>query len=70
MKYEWEDLYERKGMGVEEVCEWFVAHGEDADELEVVDGDLYVGGYWADEVPVVEFEQGKVVRWYRSSAWD
>ena len=74
--YRWEDLMELRGLGVEEVLAWFVAHGEDADELELsevdADGDcqLDVGGYWRDSHPVVEFEGGVVARWYRSEDWD
>lgn len=34
------------------------------------DGALFLGGYWSDEEPVIEFEDGRVVRWYRSGSWD
>lgn len=70
--YKVSDLKELKGMGLEQVVEWFKAHGGplDDDEYEVLDDDLYVGGYWLDEVPVVEFVDGLAVDCYISDCWD
>ncbi len=73
--YHWEDLMELSKKEVEEVLAWFVAHGEDEDVLDLDldedgDGQLDVGGYWSDSHPVIEFEDGRVVRWYRSDDWD
>lgn len=70
--YKWDDLHELKGMELEQVVEWFKSHGGplDDDEYEVLDDELYVGGYYGDEVPVVEFKDDKVMRWYRSECWD
>ena len=51
---------------------WFVAHGEEEDDLEWDEDDemLHVGGYWSDCHPVIEFDDGKVARWWRSEAWE
>jgi hypothetical protein len=72
MGYAWEDLKELKGLELVEVVAWFVAHGEEEDDLEWLeeDDELHVGGYWSDAHPVVEFEDGKVARWWRSEYWD
>lgn len=72
MGYAWEDLKELKGLELAEVMAWFVAHGEKEENLEWLCGDdeLHVGGYWADSHPVIEFENGVVVRWWRSEDWD
>ena len=34
------------------------------------DGELYFGGFWSDEAPVVVFKQGVAVKFYRAPAWD
>lgn len=73
--WKWEDLMEIRKMKVEDVLAWFVAHGEDKDDLDLDldedgDGRLDIGGYWSDSHPVVEFEDGRVVCWYRSDDWD
>ena len=31
---------------------------------------VFVGGYYADEAPTIESEDGKVVRWYRGQCWE
>lgn len=75
-RYHSHDLHSLIGLDLAQVVAWFLAHGGlygeslDADDLEVVDDDLYVGGYYADSVPVFEFEHGLAVRWYLSDCWD
>ena len=50
-RYHSHDLHSLIGLDLAQVVAWFLAHGGlygeslDADDLEVVDGDLYVGGY-------------------------
>ena len=85
--WEWEDLMELRKQSVAFVVDWFVAHGEElediewdscgspvadllADEKKQQSCALFIGGYWADGVPTVEFEDGKVSRWYRGIYWD
>lgn len=81
---EWEELYEVKGMSLKEVIAWLDKKGVDVKEAdcgdcapyephleeENFDGCLFVDGYWADFSPVIDFEDGRVVRWYRDGAWD
>lgn len=71
----WERLYEIKEKTVAEVEEWLKANDEDYDnDFEVIGDEDYayghVGGYYSDYAPCIEFENGKVVRWYRGEAWD
>lgn len=77
--YEWEKLQEVKGMSFEEVVKWLDELGLDevdcGDGIEIEDADpkdceFFIDGYWADLSPVIEIEDGHVVRWYRSGAWD
>lgn len=82
----WDLLYEISHQTFDFVLQWLGRFGftsEDYDfgdgvELEDIaeedratfDGALFLGGYWSDEQPVIEFEDGHVVRWYRSESWD
>jgi hypothetical protein len=70
--YQWEDLMELRGLTVQEVVTWFVAHGVAIEDLEYdeIDESIDVGGYWSDSHPVIEFEDGIVARWFRSEDWD
>lgn len=70
--YKWEDLMELRGLTVQKVVAWFVAHGVAIEELEYdeIGECIDVGGYWSDSHPVIEFEDGVVVRWFRSEDWD
>ena len=81
---EFMDLMEVMGMSLVKVVEWALAHGFDEDELDCgdedyyeehleekdFDGELYFGGFWSDEAPVVVFKQGVAVKFYRAPAWD
>jgi len=81
-EFEWEELMELSHVESRKALEWLEAHGVDLEECDCgdevylkdvdLDGDfcLYVGGYWADFSPVIEFEDGHVARWWRSGAWD
>ena len=81
LDFAWEELMELSHMASRDALAWLTAHGvdlEDCDcgdgvELEDVDLDgdfvLYIGGYWCDCVPIIDFEDGHVVRWYRSGVW-
>lgn len=74
--FAWEELVELKGHSLEFVIDWFKAHGISEDELEVEyyedcgDFMVFVGGYYSDEAPTIESEDGKVVRWYRGQCWE
>lgn len=73
--FKFEDLMEIRKMEFLKVMEWLQAHGCEEVDLDVEidedgDGELHVGGYWSDTHPVIEFEDGAVVRWYRSEDWD
>ena len=83
-KMEFMDLMEVMGKSLVEVVEWALAHEFDEDELDCgdedyyeehleekdFDGELYFGGFWSDEAPVVVFKQGVAVKFYRAPAWD
>ena len=80
--YEWSLLMELSHMDSRSALEWLTAHGVDLDDCDCgddvgledvdLDGDfdLYIGGYWSDFAPHIEFEDGHVARWYRDDAWD
>ena len=73
--FKFEDLMEVRKMEFAKVMEWLQAHGFKEADLDVeIDeegwGQIDVGGYWSDEHPVIEFEDGVVARWYRSDDWD
>lgn len=79
---EWSLLMELSQMDSRSALEWLTAHGVDLDQCDCgdelgledvdLDGDfeLFLGGFWSSEVPVIEFEDGHVARWYRSASWD
>ena len=71
--FAWDYMMQLKGMTCEEGMAWLAQtfEGEDLEVQDDGDGDftVYVGGYYSDECPVVEFEDGYVARWYRAEAW-
>ena len=66
----WEKLDEIKGMSFEQFEKWLEANGLEEAESYDDNGIVYIDGYYADESPVVEFENGIVDCWYRAEAWD
>ena len=72
----WDDVKGLKGKGLDDVMAWLAQQDDvDMDDVEVCkdaygDVTVYVDGYWADYSPVIELEDGVVVRWYRSGAWE
>lgn len=50
-------------------AEYLRAAEEDYEPFDEVT--IYIGGdRYSNEVPVVEIEEGRVARWYRSDCWD
>ena len=79
----WERFYEISHKELAFVIDWLAQFGWDeskydfGDEVHLADidvenftGCLFLFGYWSDEEPVIEFEHGSVVRWFRSGSWD
>ena len=80
------NLEEIKKQSVATVIEWFEENGYDRDEIgwkydlpleyllndeeEQEECELYIGGFWSDNRIVIEFENGKVARWYHGQPWD
>lgn len=80
------NMEEIKKQSVIAVIEWFEQNGYEREEfdwncdlpLEILlndeeeqeDCELYLGGFWADNKIVIEFENGKVARWYHGQPWD
>ena len=69
-KVAWEELHEIKGFTYQQVIAWLEAHGIDISCWDYDDYDdeayLYISDDYVDETPMIEFEDGVVVRWYRS----
>ena len=70
------DLMQVMGMDFQSVVDWLVAHKwmRDADDYDYEededDATIWVGGYYSDYAPIIEFESGIAVRFYRGEAWD
>ena len=65
-------------MTIKETEKWFRDHGEtdiDYDE-DMVEDEMYIGGYWSDDTILVSFEEidtrknYHVAKWFRPGAWD
>lgn len=80
---EWQLLKELSKMDSRSALEWLKAHDVDLDHDDLcgdgaslkdvnLNGDftLFIGGFWSDGAPTIEFEDGHVARWYRGIYWD
>ena len=81
-----DNMMEIRKQPVMTVIEWLEQNGFDREEIEwhpdfpleyLLENEkkqkrcnLYIGGYWANNRIVIEFENGKVARWYHGQPWD
>ena len=66
----WNDLYNvLHGATLEDAREWMKYAGNE-DEYEEIEDRIFVYGFYHDETPVIQFENGIVARWWRNGCWD